>query len=185
GRGRGAVPRCGRGGGAGPEGAAAHHREGGGGPPGPRGAHRHGAMAGRERSRGSCRRRLQPPRLIAPLVRRASARASRVCGHTSVVWSPATEHSSEYASLMKFEEIEVGMVVSHPPVVLTREEMLAFARSYDPQPFHVDEAAAQGSRWGGLIGSGWLTCGLAMRMFYETALQGSEAFGSPGLERLR
>jgi len=77
------------------------------------------------------------------------------------------------------------MVVTHPPVVVAREEMLAFARSYDPQPFHVDEAAAQESRWGGLIGSGWLTCGLAMRMAFDAALKGSESFGSPGLERLR
>ncbi len=86
---------------------------------------------------------------------------------------------------MKFEELQVGMVVTHPPVVLTREEMLSYARTYDPQPFHVDEAAAEQSRWGGLIGSGWLTCSLAMRMFYDAALKGSEAFGSPGLERLR
>lgn len=86
---------------------------------------------------------------------------------------------------MKFKDFEVGMVVTHPPVVVTREEMLNFAHSYDPQSFHVDEAAAQESRWGGLIGSGWLTCGVAMRMAYEAALKGSESFGSPGLERLR
>jgi len=86
---------------------------------------------------------------------------------------------------MKFKDFQVGMVVTHPPVVLTREEMLAFARSYDPQPFHVDEAAARESRWGGLIASGWLTCGLAMRMAWDAALDGSESFGSPGMERLR
>lgn len=86
---------------------------------------------------------------------------------------------------MKFKDFEVGMVIKHPPVVVTREEMLTFARTYDPQSFHVDEQAAQASRWGGLIGSGWLTCGLAMRMAYEAALEGSESFGSPGLERLR
>lgn len=86
---------------------------------------------------------------------------------------------------MKFNDFRVGMVISHPPVVVTSEEMLAFARAYDPQYFHVDETAAQESRWGGLIGSGWLTCGIAMRMAYESALKGSESFGSPGLERLR
>ena len=86
---------------------------------------------------------------------------------------------------MKFKDFEVGMVVTHPPVVVTREEMLAFARTYDPQPFHVDEAAAQESRWDGIIGSGWLTCGIAMRMICDAALNGSESFGSPGLERLR
>jgi Acyl dehydratase len=86
---------------------------------------------------------------------------------------------------MKFKDFEVGMVITHPPVVVTQEDMLAFARSYDPQPFHVDEAAAQASRWGGLIASGWLTCGMAMRMACDAALEGSESFGSPGLERLR
>lgn len=86
---------------------------------------------------------------------------------------------------MKFKDFEVGMVITHPPVVLTREEMLAFAHAYDPQSFHVDEAAARESRWGGLIGSGWLTCGLAMRMVCDAALKDSESFGSPGLERLR
>ena len=86
---------------------------------------------------------------------------------------------------MKFKDFEVGMVVTHPPVVVTQEDMLAFARAYDPQPFHVDEAAAAESRWGGLIASGWLTCGMAMRMACDAALLGSESFGSPGIERLR
>lgn len=86
---------------------------------------------------------------------------------------------------MKFKDFQVGRVVTHPAVVVSREEMLAFARAYDPQFFHVDEAAAQDSRWGGLIGSGWLTCAIAMRMVFAAALDGSESFGSPGLERLR
>ena len=46
---------------------------------------------------------------------------------------------------MKFKDFEIGMVVTHPPVVVTREEMLAFARSYDSQYFHVDEEAARES----------------------------------------
>ncbi len=86
---------------------------------------------------------------------------------------------------MKFKDFEVGMVVTHPPVVVTREEMLEFAHVYDPQFFHVDQAAAEQSRWGGLIGSGWLTCAIAMRMVCDVALKNSESFGSPGLERLR
>lgn len=86
---------------------------------------------------------------------------------------------------MKFKDFQVGMVITHPPVTVTSEEMLAFAREYDPQPFHVDVDAAHASRWGGIIGSGWLTCGIAMRMAYESALKDSESFGSPGIERLR
>ncbi|MBV2182823.1 MAG: MaoC family dehydratase [Castellaniella sp.] len=86
---------------------------------------------------------------------------------------------------MKFKEFEPGMVIRHGPVTVTEAEMLAFARSYDPQWFHVDEKRARDSRWGGLIASGWMTCGLAMRMAFESALHDSESFGSPGLERLR
>ncbi len=65
---------------------------------------------------------------------------------------------------MKFKEFEPGMVIHHGPVTVTEAEMLAFARSYDPQWFHVDEKRARDSRWGGLIASGWMTCGLAMRL---------------------
>ncbi|CAM5788435.1 MaoC family dehydratase [Castellaniella caeni] len=86
---------------------------------------------------------------------------------------------------MKFKEFEPGLVIRHGPVVVDEAEMLAFAKAYDPQWFHVDAQRAQDSRWGGLIASGWMTCGLAMRMAVEAALHDSESFGSPGLERLR
>jgi acyl dehydratase len=86
---------------------------------------------------------------------------------------------------MKFEEFKVGMVVRHDPVTVDEQEMLAFARLYDPQWFHTDVERAASGRWGGLIGSGWLTCSLAMRMAVEAALTDSESFGSPGVERLR
>jgi acyl dehydratase len=86
---------------------------------------------------------------------------------------------------MKFNDFQVGMVVAHPPVVVTQEEMLAFAKAYDPQWFHVDAERAKEGRWDGLIASGWLTCGLAMRMAVDAALHDSESFGSPGLEKVR
>ena len=86
---------------------------------------------------------------------------------------------------MKFNELKAGMVFKHPPVVVGEEEMLAFARAYDPQWFHVDKEAARKGRWGGLISSGWLTCGVAMRMAVAAVLHDSESFASPGVERLR
>jgi len=86
---------------------------------------------------------------------------------------------------MKFKDFKVGMVLTHPPVEVDEAEMLAFAKAYDPQWFHVDAERARAGRWGGLIASGWMTCGLAMRMATEAVLEGSESFGSPGLERLR
>ncbi len=86
---------------------------------------------------------------------------------------------------MKFNEFKVGMVIKHPPVVVSEQEMLSFAKAYDPQWFHTDVERATDGRWGGLIASGWLTCGLAMRMAVDAALHDSESFGSPGLDRLR
>jgi len=86
---------------------------------------------------------------------------------------------------MKFAEFEVGMVIKHPLVPVTREEMLEFAQKYDPQSFHIDDKQAEEGHWGGLIASGWLTCGKTMRMAVDSALHDSESFGSPGLERLR
>lgn len=86
---------------------------------------------------------------------------------------------------MKFSELHAGMVIKHPPRIVNQDEMLSFAKAYDPQWFHTDVERAKGGRWEGLIASGWLTCSIAMRMAVDAALAGSESFGSPGLERLR
>ena len=58
--------------------------------------------------------------------------------------------------------------------MLSEADIVAFARDYDPQWFHVDAARAIDSRWGGLIASGWQTCSIAMRLAVEAALQDSE-----------
>lgn len=86
---------------------------------------------------------------------------------------------------MKFSEFKEGMVIKHGPVRVTEEEILEFARRYDPQWFHTDPQRAAESRWGGLIASGWHTCSLAMRMAVDAILHDSESFGSPGLGQVR
>lgn len=86
---------------------------------------------------------------------------------------------------MKFAELRQGMVIKGGAVKVSREEVLEFARKYDPQWFHVDEKRAQEGRWGGLIASGWHTCALAMRMAVDAVLHDSESFGSPGLGEVR
>ncbi|MAK56366.1 MAG: acyl dehydratase [Pusillimonas sp.] len=86
---------------------------------------------------------------------------------------------------MKFSEFQDGMVIKHPPVVLDEKTMIDFAKQFDPQWFHTDPEQAKEGRWGGLIGSGWLTCSLAMRMATDAALVGSESFGSPGVDKIR
>lgn len=86
---------------------------------------------------------------------------------------------------MKFAEFFAGQVIEAGPVGITADEIVAFARQYDPQWFHVDTERANAGRHGSLIASGWQTCGLAMRMAVDTALAGSESFASPGLAGLR
>jgi acyl dehydratase len=68
---------------------------------------------------------------------------------------------------------------------LSAEEIVAFARDWDPQPFHIDHAAAEQSIYGGLIASGWHTACVFMRLFADGFLQDAEAMGSPGIDELR
>lgn len=83
---------------------------------------------------------------------------------------------------MKFAEFHAGQVIEAGPHVVEEAEILAFARAWDPQWFHTDpEAAAGQGSFGGLIASGWHTCGIAMRLVVQAALEGSESFASPGL----
>ena len=82
---------------------------------------------------------------------------------------------------MKFADIAVGQVIEAGPYVVDEAEVLSFAKAYDPQWFHTDPEAAAKGRFGGLIASGWHTCGIAMRLAADAALHGSESFASPGL----
>ena len=82
---------------------------------------------------------------------------------------------------MKFAEFHVGQVIEAGPHVLTQDELLRFARDWDPQWFHTDPAAAEAGPFQGLIASGWQTCGIAMRLIADVVLAGSESYASPGL----
>ena len=67
----------------------------------------------------------------------------------------------------------------------TEQEMIEFARQFDPQPFHTDPEAAQQSFFGGLIASGWHTCAIAMRLMVEKYIGQAASAGSPGVENIR
>jgi acyl dehydratase len=86
---------------------------------------------------------------------------------------------------MKFADLKAGQVIDCGTARISEEEILAFAREYDPQWFHTDPARAAASRWNGLIASGWQTAAVAMRLAVEHVLGGSETFGSPGLDSLK
>jgi acyl dehydratase len=68
---------------------------------------------------------------------------------------------------------------------LGRDEIVAFAREYDPQPFHLDEEAARKSPYGGLIASGWQTSAVFMRLLVDGLLCRTASMGSPGVQDLR
>ncbi|MBJ6764781.1 MaoC family dehydratase [Myxococcaceae bacterium JPH2] len=84
-----------------------------------------------------------------------------------------------------FEDFEVGEVSECGPHVVTREEILAFAKQFDPQPFHVDDEAARQSIFGGIIASGWHTAAICHRLVVEGLLGKAASMGSPGVDELR
>ena len=84
-----------------------------------------------------------------------------------------------------FEDFAPGDVWEMESPVLTKEEIVDFATRFDPQYFHVDEAAAKNSPYGGLIASGWHTVSLCMRMMCDRYLLNCVSLGSPGVEHLR
>ncbi len=64
-------------------------------------------------------------------------------------------------------------------------EIIAFARQFDPQPFHTDPEAAKESFFGGLVASGWHTCVMGMRFIVESHVGKTVSLGSPGVENIR
>lgn len=84
-----------------------------------------------------------------------------------------------------WEDFPVGQVKAFGATLVTREAIIDFARQFDPQPFHLDDAAAKTTLFGGLCASGWHTCAMAMRMMCDEYLLESASLGSPGLDKLR
>ena len=84
-----------------------------------------------------------------------------------------------------FEDFSPGTATIYGPRLVTREEIVAFAAEFDPQPAHLDEAAAAATLHGGLAGSGWHSCALMMRMMADGFLLNSTSMGAPGVEEVR
>ncbi len=88
-------------------------------------------------------------------------------------------------SYLYWEDFEPGFCVTIGPKVVTREEIIEFAQEFDPQPMHVDEAAAEKSLLGGLSASGWHACAILMRMLCDGLLLNSSSMGAPGIEEAK
>lgn len=84
-----------------------------------------------------------------------------------------------------FDDFEPGWTYESEPRALATAEIVAFAREWDPQDYHVDETAARGSPFGGLIASGWQTACVAMRQMCDGYLVDSTCIGSPGIDELK
>jgi acyl dehydratase len=87
--------------------------------------------------------------------------------------------------MLYFEDFPPGDVRESPARTVTRDEIIAFAREFDPQPFHVDEAAAAHTIYQGLIASGWHTIAIYMRLMWDSYLKDTLSLGSPGVDEVR
>ena len=86
---------------------------------------------------------------------------------------------------LAYEDLVPGWRRTFPSRTISREEIVRFAREWDPQPFHLDEEASRRTHFGGLVASGWHTACLAMRMVVDGLFASSTSMGSPGLDELR
>jgi acyl dehydratase len=84
-----------------------------------------------------------------------------------------------------FEDYVTGEVFEYGQIPVTADEIVEFARRFDPQDMHVDPAAAARGRFGGLIASGWHTAAMMMRLFADNFLSKVASLASPGLDELR
>ena len=84
-----------------------------------------------------------------------------------------------------WEDFTPGLSMTFGPREVGRDEIVQFARDFDPQPFHLDEEAGKASLFGGLAASGWHTAGIVMRMMCDGFILDSSSLGSPGLDSLK
>jgi len=84
-----------------------------------------------------------------------------------------------------FEDVQVGETTRFGRYEVTRDEIVEYARQFDPQPFHLDEAAARASIFGGLIASGWHTGAMLMRMVCDSMIPGAATSGAMGFDDLK
>jgi acyl dehydratase len=84
-----------------------------------------------------------------------------------------------------WEDFVEGSVAEYGPRLVTRQEIVAFAAEFDPQPMHLDEDAARSTLLGGLAASGWHTCVLVNRILVDTLIENAHALGAPGVDEVK
>ncbi len=84
-----------------------------------------------------------------------------------------------------FDDFAVGELFEFGAYVVSEDEIIDFARRYDPQPFHLDHEAAKASHFGGLVASGWMTSAVLMRLLCDHFIPRQSSMGSPGVDEVR
>lgn len=91
----------------------------------------------------------------------------------------------EPPEVLHWEDVIVGETVAFGRMSVSREEIIAFASAFDPQPFHLDDDAAKDTVIGRLFASGWHSCAMFMRMVADDIMSSAAGLGSPGLEEVK
>jgi acyl dehydratase len=86
---------------------------------------------------------------------------------------------------LAFEDFPVGRFGTFGPRHVSRDEIIAFASEFDPQPMHLDDEVAKHTMLRGLSGSGWHLCSLMMRMMFDGYIGQTASLGSPGVDEVR
>jgi acyl dehydratase len=121
------------------------------------------------------------PRLAGEL--KYFCNASVICelaGQRGCDTAKVNDHGLSY-----LEDYALGSTYECGSVTIDQASIIAFAKEFDPQPFHVDPVAAAAGPYGGLIASGWHTAALVMRLLVENYLAAESSLGSAGLDELR
>ncbi len=84
-----------------------------------------------------------------------------------------------------YEDYVPGLTVDCGSFTVSEPEIIAFAKEYDPQPFHIDPVAAAEGTFGGLIASGWQTTSMTMRLLVEHYVSPRSSLGAAGIDELR
>lgn len=93
--------------------------------------------------------------------------------------------TTETLNYIPFESFEIGQKQTFGAYEVTKEEIIEFAKKYDPQFFHLDHEAAKQSLFGGLCASGWHTCAMTMSMLVANMDEHGRSLGSPGIDSLK
>ena len=105
---------------------------------------------------------------------------------SSTTATSSTSSSTSEMAMKYFEDLEVGVEREFGHYDVNREEVIEFARKYDPQPFHLSDEAAAQTHFGRLAASGWHTCAMAMSVIVAAFTREALAsLGSPGIDELR